>query len=52
MNLQLTFIENQPSLEAAVHTHFFLNKQPKTFSLFNQMFCEVMTGERQADPSS
>ena len=34
------------------YTFFFLNKQPKTFSLFNQMFCEVMTGERQVDPSS
>ena len=24
MNLQLTFIENQPSLDAAVHPHFFV----------------------------
>ena len=26
---------------------FWLNKQPKVFSLFNQMFCKVITGRKQ-----
>ena len=43
MNLQLTFIENQLPF---IHI-FLLNKQPKVFSLPNQMFCKVITGRKQ-----
>ena len=44
MNLQLTFIENQPILEVAVHP-----QQPKAIYLFDRMFCKVMTGESRPE---